>query len=516
MANLASRPGSPFSCPLSLPLPEKRIFVAGSSRALRPSLTGDYMPPMERGGEARDARSIPRTELVWPGKGAPVRPVSRATRLSTLEVIDPARIQAGGAREILAAPGGFRDTPNRLVLGDNLDVLHSLEADLAGRIDLIYVDPPFATGFDFRIAVEVGDSQPGTRRRGPTVEGIAYRDARGPDLGAYLEALHERLIVMRRLLSPRGTIWVHLDRRAAHPAKLVLDEVFGEDRLINEIAWCYTGPGSPGMRGFSNKHDTLFWYANGPRWTFNVDAVRLPYKESTKRNEGRRTGFTTGNPDLVVVLNPLGKHPEDWWAIPVEAPASSVRTPYPTQKPEKLLERILRASSREGDLVADFFSGSGTTLAVAEKLGRKWVGCDSSRFAIHTARKRLLEIPGARPFEIASAAADADGGRAVAPRLHAEVECRGDSIGATLSGYEPAGESDGALTRWSDAIDAWAVDWDFQEDGIFRPAFAAWRSRRRREIPLTASAFGSVRAARRIAIQAMDVFGSEALAVLEA
>ena len=475
------------------------------------------MPSMERGGEAYGAGSVPRTELVWPGKGTPAGPTHGPAPLSTVERIDPARIQAGGAREILAAPPDEATaSANRLVLGDNLDVLRTLEAELAGRIDLIYVDPPFATGSDFRIAVEVGGPRPGTRRRGPTVEGIAYRDARGPDLGAYLEALHARLVILRRLLSPRGTIWVHLDRRAAHPAKLVLDEVFGEDRLINEIAWCYTGPGSPGMRGFSNKHDTLFWYANGPRWTFNVDAVRLPYKESTKRNEGRRTGFTTGNPDLVVVLNPLGKHPEDWWAIPVEAPASRVRTPYPTQKPEKLLERILLASSREGDLVADFFSGSGTTLAVAEKLGRRWVGCDSSRFAIHTARKRLLEIPGAGPFEIASAA-EADGQPAALPRLHAEVESRGSSIRATLTGYEPAGEGDAAVKRWSDAIDAWAVDWDFQADGIFRPGFAAWRSRRRREIPLTASAFGSVGTApRRIAFKAVDVFGSEALAILEA
>ena len=472
---------------------------------------------MERGGEARGAGSVPRTELVWPGKGTPAGPAPPPAPLRTVERVDPTRIQAGGAREIFGpAPDASPGVPNRLVLGDNLDVLGSLEAELAGRIDLIYVDPPFATGSDFRIAVEVGGSRPGTRRRGPTVEGIAYRDARGPDLGAYLEALHARLVLMRRFLSPRGTIWVHLDRRAAHPAKLVLDEVFGEHRLINEIAWCYTGPGSPGMRGFSNKHDTLFWYANGSRWTFNVDAVRLPYKESTKRNEGRRTGFTTGNPDLVVVLNPLGKHPEDWWAIPVEAPASRVRTPYPTQKPEKLLERILLASSREGDLVADFFSGSGTSLAVAEKLGRRWLGCDSSRFAIHTARKRLLEIPGARPFEIATGAAEAQGARDGLPRLHAGVESCGSSIRVTLTGYDPAGEGDAAVKRWSDAIDAWSVDWDFQEDGIFRPAFAAWRARRRREIPLTASAHGSRGAApRRIAVQAVDVFGSEALAILE-
>ena len=106
--------------------------------------------------------------------------------------------------------------------------------------------------------------------------------------------------------------------------------------------------------------------------------MRLPYSESTRRNEGKHTGFTTGNPSLVVELNPLGKYPEDWWALPVEAPASGVRTGYPTQKPERLLERVLLAATREGDLVADLFSGSGTTLAVAERLHRRWIGCDAS------------------------------------------------------------------------------------------------------------------------------------------
>ncbi len=322
----------------------------------------------------------------------------------------------GPCAEVGAAPGGpaphSNSWTNLLVRGDNLLALEALRGKFEGKIDLVYIDPPFATGSDQLVAMEIGDHDLRSPRsqRQPMAEETAYRDRWGRGLGSYLGMLRERILAIRPLLSPAGTLFVHLDRRVAHHAKFILDEAFGEARLINEIVWCYTGPSSPGMKGFSNKHDLIFWYANGRKWTFNVDSVRLPYNPSTRRNEGRRTGFTTGNPDLRVVLNPLGKHPEDWWTIPVEAPASSVRTSYPTQKPERLLERILRAASNEGSLIADFFCGSGTTLAVAEKLGRRWIGCDSSRFAIHAVRKRILGIEGRRAFEVLEAT-PARGGR---------------------------------------------------------------------------------------------------------
>ncbi|HVR76193.1 MAG TPA: site-specific DNA-methyltransferase [Planctomycetota bacterium] len=358
---------------------------------------------MDASGSPGAAPRVSRTELVWPGKyGNGASPDSPERRRISFEA---AELHPG----LLEDPGtAWR---NRLYLGDNLDVLGSLLEELSGGIDLIYLDPPFATGLDFKAAVEVGEGRgvrgqdgarlPGSRRRRDgAVEGSAYRDVWGSDPGPYLVMLQERMEAVRTLLAPSGTVFVHVDRRAAHHVKLLLDDVFGPERLLNEIIWCYTGPSSPGMRAFSNKHDSIFWYAKGPTWTFNVDAVRLPYKESTKRNEGRRTGFTTGNPDLVVVLNPLGKYPEDWWTIPVEAPASAVRTGYPTQKPERLLERVIRAASNPDSLVADFFCGSGTTLAVAEKLGRRWIGSDTSPLAVHTVRKRILGIAGRRSFEI--------------------------------------------------------------------------------------------------------------------
>jgi site-specific DNA-methyltransferase (adenine-specific)/adenine-specific DNA-methyltransferase len=173
-----------------------------------------------------------------------------------------------------------------------------------------------------------------------------------------------------------------------------MDELFGESNFVNEIAWCYTGPSSPGMKGYANKHDVIFLYSKNRNFTWNVDDVRLPYADSTKKNEGKKTGFTSGNPDLVVELNPLGKYPEDWWRMHVLPPASDERKyiKYPTQKPELLLEKVIKGTSNPDDLVLDAFAGSGTTLAVAEKLKRKWIGVDCGKLSIYTIQKRLLNL----------------------------------------------------------------------------------------------------------------------------
>jgi adenine-specific DNA-methyltransferase len=394
--------------------------------------------------------------------------------------------------------------------------MESLLPGLEGAIDLAYMDPPFATGNEFTVTTEVGDpAERRSRRRLPGVASPAYRDSWAGGLGGYLAWLRERLVLLRRLMAPTGTVFVHVDRRAAHHVKLLLDEVFGADRMVNEIIWCYTGPSAPGMKGFGNKHDTLFWYANGPTWTFNVDAVRLPYKESTRRNEGRRTGFTTGNPDLVVKLHPLGKYPEDWWVIPVEAPASRARTSYPTQKPERLLRRILLAASDEGSLVADFCSGSGTTLAVAEKLGRRWIGCDASPLAIHTIRKRLLGIAERRAFEVERLGSTPGEVSGDPPRLAVELTSPARrALEVTFRGYVPADpgrlrDADRAkLTTWSDALDYWAIDWD-AAGGPFHPRSIAYRTRERRSLPLTAAHEYARPGRQRVTVMAVDVFGNE-------
>ena len=271
----------------------------------------------------------------------------------------------------------------RLILGDNLAVMAALLPEYEGRINLIYADPPFFTNRKFSARIGRGEDS-----RKPEKWKLAegYHDA-WTDLDAYLQFLYDRLSLMVRLLAPNGTLYLHLDWHADAYARLILDELFGSDGVfINEIIWTYHGP-SPIKSAFNRKHDTILAYAKGKDYTFNVDAVREPYNPNTIATfkSSRKAGFGKV-PDLE-----RGKVPEDWWYFPVVARLHNERTGYPTQKPEALLQRIILASSNKGDLVADFFCGSGTTSLVAAKNGRKFITSDVAIRAVHTARSRLAE-----------------------------------------------------------------------------------------------------------------------------
>ncbi len=211
------------------------------------------------------------------------------------------------------------------------------------------------------------------------------------DGAAYLNMLYPRLKLMHELLSPRGSLYLHLDWHMSAYARVLLDEIFGHDRLLNEIVWVYHGP-SPIRSAFKRKHDTILLYTKTDEYTFNADEVRIPYKESTLKTfaSSDKAGFGK-KPQL-----DRGKVPEDWWYFPVVARLHAERTGYPTQKPEALIERMLQASSNPGDLVADFFSGSGTTAVVASRLDRNWIACDPAALACLTSYRRLL-LQAARP-----------------------------------------------------------------------------------------------------------------------
>lgn len=305
--------------------------------------------------------------LTWDSKSFPKPP-------STNMVVDSLIYPAGS---------GYPKTvpTDRLIWGDNLAAISALLPEYKSRVQLIYADPPFFTNrrYPARVGREEDSRRPKEWR---LMEG--YPD-HWPDLDSYLDMLYPRLVLMHRLLSPTGSLYLHLDWHANAYARLLLDEIFGPERFLNEIVWVYHGP-SPIRRAFNRKHDTILMYTKGDEYIFNVDDVRTPYDPNTVKTFESSTKAGFGKvPDLK-----RGKVPEDWWYFPVVARLHSERTGYPTQKPEALLERIIQASSNPGDLVADFFCGSGTTGVVARRLHRQSLLADASWRAVHTTRSRLV------------------------------------------------------------------------------------------------------------------------------
>lgn len=261
---------------------------------------------------------------------------------------------------------------NKLIFGDNLKALKSLtlDPDVKGKVKLIYIDPPFATKQDFM-----------------KNEVKAYADK---IVGSeFIEFIRKRLLILRELLSDDGVIFVHLDSKKGHYIKIIMDEVFGESNFRNEIVWCYSGGGVP-RKDYPRKHDVIFRYSKSNNYSFKVEFK--PYKENTQAVGKHSTAAGKSGRSIEIDLD-RGTPVTDWWVdIPTVTGWRNEGADYPTQKPEPLLARIINASTDEGDLVLDAFAGSGTTLAVAEKLGRKWIGIDCGKLSIYTIQNRMLSL----------------------------------------------------------------------------------------------------------------------------
>ncbi len=305
----------------------------------------------------------------------------------------------------------------QLYFGDCLDILKDMYAKYPqGFIDLIYIDPPFNSKRNYNILfedVDMTDTKAQREAFADTWSNVSYKDELLllADLNfdlyeflrildkiniskssvAYLTTMAVRIHYMHEVLKETGSFYLHCDPNMSHYLKLICDLIFGKVNLRNEIIWCYYGPGSPKMKQFNRKHDIILWYSKGKQWTFNVDDVRFPHSEKTKQNY--KPGLIgSGFKEADHKIHKLGKVPEDWWSdIAIAARSMKERLGYPTQKPIKLMERIIKASSNEGDLVADFFCGCGTTIAAANKLGRNWIGADISHLAIKLILNRLTD-----------------------------------------------------------------------------------------------------------------------------
>ncbi len=385
-------------------------------------------------------------ELVWNGKTNEVCNI--VLPFQTIEHVDEPRAEKPSEDNMQL---GLFDTrgrqrkgwTNKLIWGDNKMVLSSLkngplreEIEAQGGLKLIYIDPPFDVGADFSMDIEIGDE---TFTKDPNIlEEIAYRDTWGKGTDSFIAMIYERISLMYDLLAKDGSIYVHCDWRASGYIRLVLDEVFGKDHFHNEIIWQGAiGDTSSKNKKFIKSHETLFFYRkDGLLWNdvfqeyskaskklyrfsdenglYQMGPVDNPggggyvydlgYEEKAPTG-GYRMPLETAlqwieNGELVIEKGKVprrklymseGVRCRDVW-VDIRATQGSEYLKYPTQKPEALLQRIIKASSNEGDLVADFFCGSGTTAAVAEKLGRKWIATDLGKFAIHTTRKRMIGV----------------------------------------------------------------------------------------------------------------------------
>ena len=311
---------------------------------------------------------------------------------------------------------------NRLIYGDNLLAMQALLAgdastglpSLRGKVDLIYIDPPFDSKADYRTKINL----PGTdiQQKPTVIEQFAYADTWEQGTISYLRMMYPRLVLMKELLSERGSIYVHIDWHVGPYLKIILDDIFTKDMMLNEIIWCYSSM-CKSKNNWNRKHDNIYVYTKTSNWTFNsnnvLESYAEGYEEKFKYKDDKGYYMIRGKGGHMSPIHSQGdltpehekKYPEwtyrqylqggglpkDWWEIPFINSQAKERINYATQKPEALLERIIKASSNEGDLVCDFFGGSGTTAAVAERLGRRWITCDIGKPASLVMRKRFID-----------------------------------------------------------------------------------------------------------------------------
>lgn len=346
------------------------------------------------------------TELVWEGKydeyghRRDVDMAGAAFPMQRIETIDQPRSEAAAAGQLAMFEKRSRrldDFRNRLIWGDNKLVMASLLKEFQGQIDLIYIDPPFDVGADFTMDVPIGEGSETVEKEQSTLEMVAYRDTWGKNRDSYLQMMYERLAIMRELLSDSGAIMVHCDWHVGHLLRTLLDELFGRESFRNEIVWYYYNKMHDVRKPiFPRSHDTILYYVKTPaawkKFVQQKEQREKAVQQLVRKKVGGRMVNARDEDGNVLYRTAEDRTVDDIWRIPMIQPADVTQnTGFATQKNELIVERIIRATTAEGDCVADFFAGSGTTAAVAERLGRRWITADLGRFSIHTCRKRLID-----------------------------------------------------------------------------------------------------------------------------
>ena len=367
-------------------------------------------------------------ELVWNGKTNEVCNI--VLPFQTIEQVDEPRAEKPSDSSLQMGLFStdergrqLKGWTNKLIWGDNKLILSSIkngplreEIEAQGGLKLIYIDPPFDVGADFSMDIEIGSGdETNTFTKKPNIlEEIAYRDTWGKGADSFIAMIYERLVLMRDLLAEGGSIYVHCDWRVNAWMRMVLSEVFGTENLISEVIWKHQIMGGAHGRSLPKAHETLLWFKKSDAFKICIDSpqIRVPFSDyvrSTMQQDAEGRWFYTrrrmsrkatdeerdskAHTVTYVDDSTKGTLASDVWDdFPSYQPKPTDNTKYPTQKSNEILERVIGSASKEGDLVADFFCGSGTTAAVAEKLGRKWICTDLGKFAIHTTRKRMIGV----------------------------------------------------------------------------------------------------------------------------
>lgn len=344
-------------------------------------------------------------ELIWEGKydkaGKRPGPPKIALPFQTVETVNESAQERQRSLDFFAndRPSEWR---NRLIWGDNKYVLSALREEFAGKVDLIYIDPPFATGQDFSVQASVGDSD--FVKEPSAIEQKAYRDTWGRGLDSYFQFMYDRLHILRDLMAPNGAIFVHLDAHMSPHIKVMMDEIFGQENFQNQIAWYYYNKlHGASKRTVPKAFDVILYYVKDREAPYTFHTLTEPREKPVKKLKYKFIdGKITNLKDefgKTITYESTERQLDNVWRIRCLQPANKTEwVDYPTQKPVDLIERILATASNPGDLVLDCFSGSGTTAVAAERMERRWIAADIGRFAIHTTRKRLLDIPDVQPL----------------------------------------------------------------------------------------------------------------------
>ncbi|MFX0001096.1 MAG: site-specific DNA-methyltransferase [Candidatus Hodarchaeota archaeon] len=449
------------------------------------------------------------------------------------------------------------DWENILIWGENKLVMNALLKQFENKISLIYIDPPFATGGDFNLKIQIGE-------KGNFIDNIAYIDKWGEGLDSYLNFLYERLVLMKRLLNNRGSIYIHLDWHISHYIKLILDEIFGIDNFRNEIIWAYPAASVKTRRFFIRSYDTILFYTKSDNYVFNddpniyqnfSDRVKNALKRDDKGIFYYRGGSHNGKKlSRKVYVKKEGIFPRDVWNdIPYIRANTLEYQGFSTQKPERLVKRVILSSTNENDIVADFFCGTGTTLAVAEKLGRYWIGCDSNKHAIHMTRKRILNIghsndminwnknynKSPKPFKIQSLdkrdqadlvlntflkreiVNNEDMNIKESPEFKTKIHQNGNRVIIELIGYkipfinkisEKVIEN---IKSFSDWIDYWAIDFN-SKNKIFNNMWFSYRTPKFRNLSIKSDVHNYDKPGNyKVLVKIIDIFGIETIVSYE-